>query len=42
MRVLWEELIPRITSVEFAGQIEFEQGNLVSGLRTLPIRFKAN
>jgi cytochrome P450 len=42
MRVLWEELIPRITSVEFGGQIEFEQGNLVSGLRTLPIRFKAN
>jgi cytochrome P450 len=39
MRVLWEELLPRIDSVELAGDIEFEQGNLVSGLKTLPIRF---
>lgn len=39
MRVLLEELIPRIGTVELAGEIEIEPANLVSGLRTLPIRF---
>jgi cytochrome P450 len=39
MRVLWEELLPRIGSVELTGEVEFEQGNLVSGLKSLPIRF---
>jgi alpha-terpineol hydroxylase len=39
MRILWEELIPRLGTVELAGDIELERANLVSGLRTLPIRF---
>lgn len=39
MRALWEELLPRIATVELAGEPELQQANLVSGLSTLPIRF---
>lgn len=39
MKLLWEELLPRIKTIELAGEIELEQSNLVSGLKTLPIRF---
>jgi alpha-terpineol hydroxylase len=40
MRMLWEELIPRIGTVELAtDHLEWERANLVSGLTALPIRF---
>ena len=39
MRALWEELLPRIEHAELAGDFALQQGNLVSGLSTLPIRF---
>lgn len=39
MRILWEELLPRIKTIELAGDIAYEQSNLVSGLKTLPVRF---
>jgi cytochrome P450 len=40
MRILWEELLPRLKSVEFAGQPRFAEANFVGGLKTLPIRFE--
>ncbi|CAN5325471.1 cytochrome P450 [soil metagenome] len=39
MRILWEELLGRVKSIELAGDIAYEQSNLVSGLKTLPVRF---
>jgi cytochrome P450 len=39
MRVLFEELLPRLGSVELAGEPRLKQSNFVSGLKSLPIRF---
>jgi len=39
MQILFSELLPRLGSIERAGEPEREQGNLVSNWRTLPIRF---
>jgi cytochrome P450 len=40
MRTLWQELIPRLGTVELAtDRLEWERANLVSGLTALPIRF---
>ncbi len=40
MRCLWEELIPRLATVELAtDHLEWERANLVSGLTSLPVRF---
>jgi cytochrome P450 len=39
MRILWEELLPRLGTVELAGEPRLEQSNLVSGLKYLPVRF---
>ncbi len=39
MRILFEELLPRLRSVEFAGQPSLSASNFVSGPKTLPIRF---
>ncbi|MBS1845339.1 MAG: cytochrome P450 [Actinobacteria bacterium] len=39
MRVLFEELLPRIGKVELAGEPRLKQSSFVSGLKSLPIRF---
>ncbi|ABI77391.1 cytochrome P450 family protein [Hyphomonas neptunium ATCC 15444] len=40
MRVLWEELLPRLHSIEMAGKPQRTQANFVSGPKSVPIRFK--
>jgi cytochrome P450 len=39
MRLLFEALLPRLKSVDLAGEPRFAQTNFVGGLKTLPIRF---
>jgi len=39
MRILWEELLPRLKSVELAGEAKLSQANFVNGPKTLPIRY---
>jgi cytochrome P450 len=39
MRILFEELLPKLKSIEVAGEVEREQSNLVSNWRTMPVRF---
>ncbi|MDP3457826.1 MAG: cytochrome P450, partial [Hyphomonas sp.] len=40
MRVLWEELLPRLKSVELNGKPMRTQANFVSGPKSVPIRFE--
>ncbi|MBI1407685.1 MAG: cytochrome P450 [Caulobacter sp.] len=40
MRILFEELIPRLESLELAGQPRLAQANFVSGPKSLPIRYR--
>jgi cytochrome P450 len=40
MRILWEELLPRLKSVEFAGEPQRSVANFVSGPKRLPIRYE--
>ncbi len=40
MRVLWEELLPRLKSVELNGTPMRTQANFVSGPKSVPIRFE--
>lgn len=40
MRVLWEELLPRLESVELNGTPRLMQANFVCGPKSVPIRFK--
>ncbi|PZQ65002.1 MAG: cytochrome P450 [Phenylobacterium zucineum] len=40
MRILWEELIPRLESVELAGEPALSQAFFVNGPKRLPLRFK--
>ena len=40
MRVLWEELLPRLDSVELNGEPKQSLATFVNGPKTLPIRFK--
>lgn len=40
MRVLFEELMPRLQSVELAGEPQLVETNFVGGYKKLPIRFK--
>ena len=40
MRLLWEELLPRLESVELNGTPTRVQANFVSGPKSIPIRFK--
>ena len=40
MRILWEELIPRLKSVELAGEPAMSQAVFVNGPKRLPIRFE--
>lgn len=39
MRVLFEELLPHLASIELAGQPRLVETNFVGGYKTLPIRF---
>ena len=39
MRILFEELIPRLKSIEFHGTPTLTASNFVSGPKTLPVRF---
>ncbi len=39
MRILWEELLPRLKSVELAGQAKLSEANFVNGPKALPIRY---
>jgi cytochrome P450 len=39
MRILWEELLPRLKSVELAGTPRLTEANFVSGPKTVPIRY---
>ena len=39
MRILWEELLPRIRSLELADEPKLSQATFVSGPKTLPVRF---
>jgi cytochrome P450 len=41
MRALFDELIPRLRSVELAGEPKLKVSNFVSGFKALPIRFTA-
>ena len=40
MRILYEELLPRLKSVELAGKPRMSEALFVNGLKRLPIRFK--
>ncbi|MDB5480681.1 MAG: cytochrome family protein [Caulobacteraceae bacterium] len=40
MRILWEELLPHLASVELAGEPKWAQSSFVSGPKRLPIRFR--
>jgi cytochrome P450 len=40
MRILWEELLPRLKSVAFAGEPQRSVANFVSGPKRLPIRYE--
>jgi cytochrome P450 len=40
MRILWEELIPRLKSVELAGEPAMSEAVFVNGPKRLPIRFE--
>jgi hypothetical protein len=42
MRVLWEELLPRLESVELDGTPTRMQASFVCGPKSVPIRFKMN
>jgi cytochrome P450 len=40
MKILWEELLPRLASVELDGEPKNSVSNFVCGPKTVPIRFK--
>jgi len=40
MRILWEELLPRLERVELDGEPKNVDANFVSGPKTVPIRFR--
>ena len=40
MRILWEELIPRLETLELAGEPKLATANFVGGPKRLPIRYR--
>ena len=40
MRILWEELLPRLDAVDMAGEPKLTRANFVSGPKALPIRYR--
>jgi cytochrome P450 len=39
MRILWEELLPHLASVELAGEARLSEANFVNGPKKLPVRY---
>ena len=39
LRVMFEEIIPRLRNPKFAGPVEYTRSNLVSGIKRMPITF---
>jgi cytochrome P450 len=42
MRILFEELLPRLKSIALDGDMKMTQATFVNGPKTLPIRFEVN
>ena len=42
MRILFEELLPRLKSVSLDGEVKMSQTTFVNGPKKLPIRFELN
>ena len=42
MRILFEELLQRLKSVELDGEVKMTQAYFVNGSKKLPIRFEVN
>jgi cytochrome P450 len=42
MRILWEELMPRLKTLELAGEPKLAVANFVGGPKRLPIRYRIN
>jgi cytochrome P450 len=42
MRILWEELLPHLKSIELAGTPQRTISNFVCGPKHVPIRFTLN
>jgi hypothetical protein len=40
MRILFEELLPRLQSLAFNGEPRLSQANFVGGPKVLPIRYR--
>ena len=40
MKLFWETLLPRLQSVEMAGEGKMSESEFVSGPKSVPIRFK--
>ena len=41
IRILFEELLPRLASIEQTGEIERVRSNFVNGVKRFPVRVKA-
>jgi len=39
MRILWEELLPRLKAVDLSGAPRLVEANFVSGPKSVPIRY---
>ena len=42
MRILFEELLPRLKSLSLDGDVKMTRATFVNGPKTLPIRFEVN
>jgi cytochrome P450 len=42
MRILWEELLPRLQTLELAGEPRLSEGMFVNGPKRVPIRYRLN
>ncbi len=40
IKIFFEQLLPRLESIELAGEASYLQANLVSGLTSLPVKYK--
>ena len=42
MRILFEELLPRLKSIALDGEVKMTHATFVNGPKKLPIRFEVN
>ena len=42
MKALFDELLPRLDSIEFDGEPKLSAANFVSGPKKMPVRYKIN